>query len=229
MPTHARAQMEHSTEPSPIMFNLDDVDQHHLADGGQLVSKLPAQFTDVVLLDECIDGTILMSVNFIYERVCYRIGYVPIPLTGMAYTHKWDEKKWSVGIISFRGNGGIPAQHPDLPSEELPDLKPMCSIILQDANITDYTEDDMARLVAVNSARTAEVVQRLKFTADEQGRIALTDMLLRTEQCVLCNALTYGNGYDPAPLADHGRCCMACSALKVRMHQVCSVCKARMQ
>ena len=105
----------------------------------------------------------------------------------------------------------------------------MCSIILKDANIVDYTEEDMAHLVAMNSACMVEVVQRLKFMADEQGRIALTDMLLRTEQCVLCNALTYGNGYDPTPLVDHGRCCMACSALKVRMHQVCSVCKARMQ
>ena len=134
-----------------------------------------------------------------------------------------------VGFSGLGGNGGILAEHPDLPPTELPDLKPMCSIILKDANITDYTDEDMATLVAVNSARVAEAVHRLKFTTDEQDRVDLTNMLLRTEKCVLCNALTYGDGYDPAPLADHGRCCFACSALKVRMHQACSVCKARMQ
>eukprot|EP01046_Picozoa_sp_COSAG06_P051469 COSAG06_NODE_8398_length_2187_cov_2.305077_1_plen_155_part_00 len=54
MPTHARAQMA-----SPVIFfNVDGVDQHNLAQGGQLVDKSPDQFTDIVLLDECIDGTI---------------------------------------------------------------------------------------------------------------------------------------------------------------------------
>eukprot|EP01050_Picozoa_sp_SAG11_P012506 SAG11_NODE_1392_length_5048_cov_2.551020_4_plen_91_part_00 len=49
-----------TTKPSPIMFNVNDVEHHHLADGGQLVDKLPGQLTDIVLLDECIDGTIVL-------------------------------------------------------------------------------------------------------------------------------------------------------------------------
>ena len=65
------------------MFILDDSDQHHLVDDGQLVDKLLAQITDIMLLDECIGGTILVSVNAMYEGICYHIGYVPIPLVGM--------------------------------------------------------------------------------------------------------------------------------------------------
>jgi hypothetical protein len=78
-----------------------------------------------VLLDECIDGTITLSVNFVYEGICYRIGYVPLNLVTMAYEQNWAEQQWSVGILGYRGNGGLPAEQPL--------LKPYCSLFLKDA------------------------------------------------------------------------------------------------
>ena len=125
-----------------IFFNVADVDKYHLADGGQLVDKNTDQFTDIVLLDECIDGTITLSVNFVYERICYRIGYVPLNLVAVAYEQNWAEQKWSVGILGYRGNGGLPAEQPL--------LKPYCSLFLKDASTTGCTEEQMATVIAVN-------------------------------------------------------------------------------
>jgi hypothetical protein len=87
-----------------------------------------------------------------------------------------------------------------------------------------HCDQIIVRLPLVHENRAIELHGKLKLRSEAPH----LHRLWAFHAVVIEAALTYGNGYDPAPLADHGRCCMACSALKVRMHQVCSVCKARM-